>query len=239
MGHVVIADAISFRDPDDGATRREEFHHLYAARGDDLPDSISDSEVKRLLDLRAIAPEGSQESQRAKAGMPRSAFGRPAGAMPMALSEAEQIKAVQSAAQHPGGVAQGASASDLARLPIESLAVMAKAFGVPVDDSSTKQSLALALADLGMRSPGATPISETVEAARARDEAHGNARADASVAPPDVAGEAVAAAGKKTGRAPSRAPAAKTAESDKKSGAPGVDKPPADNVAAVETQSGT
>ena len=169
MGYVVLADQVSYRDPDDGATRREDQHFLYAGRGEVLPDNVDEKAVKNLLGQFAIAEEGSEDAKLALAGAPRmDSLRRPPSAM-LLSNEAESIRAAQSAAQFPGGAGGSSSASELAKLPMESLVTFAKAFGVEIGDDVTKADLAKKLANGGKDHPDATPAEDTAAQREQRD----------------------------------------------------------------------
>jgi hypothetical protein len=220
MGHVVIADQVSVRDPKDNATRREEMHWLYVSRGEMLPDDVSSDELKRLQDLGAVVEEGSEHAKAALSGGPRlDSLRTPPSGIPLLRNESEAIRATQAAAQQPGGAGAGGgqAATELVKLPLENLRVMAKAFGVKVDEKATKLDLAEALAHLGRNAPEAESADERDERVQARDERQVAARESGNEA--GLVGSDVTASGARGSDARDSAAARQAKASEKSSGA--------------------
>lgn len=143
---VVIADAIQVRDPDDVATDPKDYVYVPTYRGATV--ELDEAAYKRQVALDAVADPDSAEAQYALRGM-RSPDVQtsPPGAMPMMGPTAEAVRAHAAAAGFPGGPNPTTrSSAELVRLPIDSLKIVAAAFGVSVSDDDTKESLAKRIA---------------------------------------------------------------------------------------------
>jgi hypothetical protein len=191
MGHVVTHDLVSYRDPDDPKTglTRDQFHFLYSTRGEELPEGVSEGEIKRLLEQGAIVDSGSAEAELARRGLPgaRSLSGGQTSAPLFGGTkgnEAAQIRSVQSVLGVGGGIDLTQSAQELARLSGEVLVTVAKALGVgdQVSETATKSDIIDLILTGGK---GAAAQDEIAEQVAARDAAANAARetTDAATVP--------------------------------------------------------
>lgn len=216
--YVVTHDLVSFRDPEDPeGTLKEHRSFLSVARGEELPEGVSEREIKQGLKLGAIAEDGSDEAEYAKRGLPRSAGllgGISSTPSPLGggLNEKDQIaKAVLSGV--PGPANASSSIEELMRLPGDHIAVMARALGAEVTEDATKRNLVEFIVGKG---PDATSADEIAEQRAERDGRQLAARDfggehGLSAAPVEAEPEKKPSGSKQSGGKPAAAPPASEA----------------------------